>query len=395
MQMGRRKGKRQTEKMPEDERYRARIEEGLLDYLTDAFSRMSLVIAAMQAVMIFSFLRLEGGPFAKPRRAGYFCLYWFMLLLSVGGRFYMKDRLKKGKKEKLFFAQTVYVALLCLWSCLVTFLDQLGGNGLIVYCYMLPTIAALSVLTPRAAGILFTLSCAGLNIGLALMPGGTHNLFSNLMNSIFITLISAFLVKIMYSGRREMLHDRLVIEDQYEEIRKINEALHEAVMTDPLTGAHNRRYLEECVEPSLSREAARGSSVAGMMLDIDYFKIYNDTHGHQMGDRCLNYVARMMQEACGGEAEVIRYGGEEFFICILDCGRERAMRTAEQIRSRIEAHTDAEEGLQRATVSIGVYVQPPGEHSLDELLTCADRGLYQAKDDGRNCCRFFGQAAEQ
>ena len=71
------------------------------------------------------------------------------------------------------------------------------------------------------------------------------------------------------------------------------------------------------------------------------------------------------------------------------------MRTAEQIRSRIEAHTDAEEGLQRATVSIGVYVQPPGEHSLDELLTCADRGLYQAKDDGRNCCRFFGQAAEQ
>ena len=167
------------------------------------------------------------------------------------------------------------------------------------------------------------------------------------------------------------------------------ERLKLAGLTDGLTGVHNRRYFESrCLEEV---QAARRSKLplVCLLLDVDFFKRINDSHGHPAGDVVLRYVARLIRAQLRGSDVVARYGGEEFVVLLPATPQSAALDTAERIRRVIAAQTmpvQLAEPL-RITVSLGLAMLAPGEDPVAQaaaLVQRADQALYAAKQGGRN-----------
>lgn len=154
---------------------------------------------------------------------------------------------------------------------------------------------------------------------------------------------------------------------------------------DGLTGIYNRRYFDHSLERQSSLSARNNAPLSLLMVDIDFFKRYNDTLGHLAGDDALRAVAELLQNCCNRPTDIAaRYGGEEFAVLLPDTAEEGAVKIAKTILSEIEAanitHPDSE--LSYLTVSIGIAVSVDGETS--SLLDLADKQLYLAKKLGRN-----------
>ncbi|MEX2444073.1 MAG: diguanylate cyclase [Alkalispirochaeta sp.] len=166
------------------------------------------------------------------------------------------------------------------------------------------------------------------------------------------------------------------------------EDLHLQANTDGLTGAYNRRYLDEFLDSELARARRYGRSVSVVMLDIDQFKEFNDTHGHQAGDRALQYLVELMQSSFRNVDLVSRYGGEEFVVVLPETSEAGAVEVAEKIRHRLRSEPVEH---QEITVSIGVstYDGEEPEPTPAILVDRADKALYAAKDAGRDCVRVW------
>ena len=174
----------------------------------------------------------------------------------------------------------------------------------------------------------------------------------------------------------------------HDELEVANEKLEELSLKDALTGVANRRRLQLALEDEWSRSRRRGSSLAFALIDLDHFKLLNDTRGHREGDRCLQAVARFLAGSLGRHSDLVaRYGGEEFAILLPDTGLEGALQVAEQLRQGIEGlalpHLASPSG--RLTASVGVaWVVPASDLRQEDLVEAADLALYQAKTEGRN-----------
>ncbi|MEZ4226090.1 MAG: diguanylate cyclase [Polyangiaceae bacterium] len=159
---------------------------------------------------------------------------------------------------------------------------------------------------------------------------------------------------------------------------RLRESLRDLAIRDPLTGLLNRRYLQECVARELPRAERHDSPVSVWMIDIDYFKRFNDTHGHLAADEALVRFGKMLLDAVRDEDVACRFGGEEFVVLLPDCRREDAAARAEQLRQRV---VDSRLGF---TLSIGVSEWPRDGRSWDVVLRKADDAVYVAKAAGRN-----------
>lgn len=158
---------------------------------------------------------------------------------------------------------------------------------------------------------------------------------------------------------------------------------------DALTGIPNRRYFDEFITREWSRAARDTTWLALIMVDIDFFKNYNDTYGHQAGDDCLQQVAATLQDALKRPADLVaRYGGEEFAVVLPGTDLKGAINVAEGLRERIETSKvphSASQISEYVTVSLGVAATIPAlESSSHSLINQADKSLYQAKREGRN-----------
>ena len=172
------------------------------------------------------------------------------------------------------------------------------------------------------------------------------------------------------------------------DLRKAKEALKLIATHDSLTGLGNRRLFEGALDIEFSRGARQSSSLSLIMLDIDYFKRYNDAYGHVAGDHCLAEVARAVKGCCHRKADLaVRYGGEEFAVLLPDTDIHGALVIAEQIRRSVMdkniIHSGSPTGF--VTVSLGCYsFVPTGRDSMEVFIERADAALYQAKHSGRN-----------
>lgn len=155
---------------------------------------------------------------------------------------------------------------------------------------------------------------------------------------------------------------------------------------DTLTGLFNRRRLEQLFERESTRCAFNRQPLSLLMLDVDHFKRYNDTHGHLAGDYALCLVANTLRDQLRPKDSMARYGGEEFVILLPEIDRDEAIAIAERLRQSLAEIKDFYSPCGRlpgVTVSIGL-AQMRRADSLDELVGRADKSLYQAKDAGRN-----------
>jgi diguanylate cyclase (GGDEF)-like protein len=158
-------------------------------------------------------------------------------------------------------------------------------------------------------------------------------------------------------------------------------------ITDPLTGLHNRRYLEARLTEELSRSKRYDYPLSFMMIDIDDFKLYNDQNGHQAGDRALEITAQCLRSALRKVDVASRYGGEEFSILLPQTTLQEAGVIADRIRRKISSTPfthGKSQPLGAVTVSIGLSAFSPALDSSEAIVRAADRALYHAKSHGKN-----------
>jgi len=162
-------------------------------------------------------------------------------------------------------------------------------------------------------------------------------------------------------------------------------------ITDSLTEVHTRRYLMERFEEERNRALIHKTNMAFLMIDVDFFKNFNDQYGHLTGDQILREIAGIVKGHIR-EIDIIgRYGGEEFCVVLPDTDYDGAGYVAQRIRAAVEAATiKAYDTSTKATVSIGVSVYPQDGKKINELIDKADWALYRAKKEGRNRVCTFG-----
>jgi diguanylate cyclase len=173
--------------------------------------------------------------------------------------------------------------------------------------------------------------------------------------------------------------------------RDLDEVRRES-MLDPLTKIYNRKSFYEGLVRCIGEAGESGQPLSLLLVDIDHFKMFNDSYGHQTGDQVLRLVAMTLKSNVKGKDIVARYGGEEFAAILPSTDLEGAMRLADNIRKAIQAKEllkrSTNEKLGRITASFGVALYRPGEVPA-MLIERADRCLYAAKRAGRN--RVFGE----
>lgn len=185
------------------------------------------------------------------------------------------------------------------------------------------------------------------------------------------------------------LHRAVITQENYlhelqayqRQLEAANAALEERSLTDKLTGVANRAGFDRQLTEEIERCKRYGSKLSLLLLDIDHFKKYNDTHGHVAGDEALVLAAKTMRRVCRPIDFIARYGGEEFAVLLPTTGSEGAMQIAERLRKEIAA-TPIPTGA--ITVSIGAATQDTPNKSARQLILEADKALYEAKGSGRN-----------
>lgn len=198
-------------------------------------------------------------------------------------------------------------------------------------------------------------------------------------------------VQAMISISSARLHDSLErrVAERTEQLEDANRKLATLSITDGLTGLANRRHFDDVLRTECARATRVGQPLAVIMLDVDYFKRFNDRYGHQAGDACLIRVAHALATGMRRAGDLTaRYGGEEFSIVLPNTGADEARQIGEALQRAIEdlgiSHESAD--AQQVTISVGIAIHStPGAADPDALLRLADAALYHAKDAGRNC----------
>jgi diguanylate cyclase (GGDEF)-like protein len=176
-----------------------------------------------------------------------------------------------------------------------------------------------------------------------------------------------------------------VLEELGELRRRVSE-LSELIRTDTLTGLFNFRFFLQALEQEMERTRRTGQPTGLIMLDLDHFKLINDSWGHEVGNRALVHVAKIMFQSLRKLDSPCRYGGEEFAIVLADTDLADSIRVAERLRKRIESSPLEVEGSEislRASFGLDVFVGA-GNVTADEMVKQVDSFLYQAKKEGRN-----------
>lgn len=180
-----------------------------------------------------------------------------------------------------------------------------------------------------------------------------------------------------------------------EKLHQLNEVLEQLSSLDGLTGIPNRRRFNSYIELEWKRAQRQKLNLSLILLDIDKFKLYNDTYGHLEGDECLKKVAKVLQSTVNRATDIVaRYGGEEFAVVLPDTDLDGAIHIAETMRRNIEnsqiPHASSTVS-DVVTISLGVssFHGCEGIQSIETLIDMADKALYEAKNSGRNRVECF------
>jgi diguanylate cyclase (GGDEF)-like protein len=253
-------------------------------------------------------------------------------------------------------------------------------QGVAARAYMMPGTAVFNIMF-----VVCPMSIAALANGIYLVPVAAV---------IYLGFLTSFIIMMVKLRLRQLKAERLSesllgqILDKNSELEVANEKLAVLATTDGLTGLANRRQLDEQLAYCLTTAAENRLPLSLLLIDVDHFKQFNDTYGHQTGDACLKKVAAALASCDWAEGSLVaRYGGEEFAVLMPATASPEALRAAEQARVAVKLMdiSTLAGSPPRQTISIGALSLEPNEKTTtDELLRRADRALYQAKQTGRN-----------
>ncbi len=194
---------------------------------------------------------------------------------------------------------------------------------------------------------------------------------------------------------KELIDAKIALENLTKELREKNKILDNLANIDGLTEVYNHRYMQHTLDQEISRAMRNDGMIGFILCDIDHFKKFNDSYGHQAGDTILKEFCTILQSNLRKYDTLARYGGEEFAIILPETNEEDALAVAEKLRQVIDS-AEFEESHERhhVTASFGVSVCKPSivdDFSKNSFISEADEALYLAKKEGRNCVRLYKQ----
>lgn len=185
--------------------------------------------------------------------------------------------------------------------------------------------------------------------------------------------------------QESLLHANQDLHIQLNKVKALQRELREQATRDPLTGLHNRRFLNSALPQRIEQATQRSAQLSILMIDIDRFKTFNDSYGHHAGDALLQSLAGLLRRHTRSLDIACRYGGEEFLLVLSNTSLDIAARRAEELREAFDqSENKFGNQLLHATISIGVASFPDHGTGIEELIMQADQALYAAKAGGRN-----------
>jgi diguanylate cyclase (GGDEF)-like protein len=322
---------------------------------------------------------------------GYYIMY-FSFIAIVGVLLVCMIRVKKSPhvNRATTWLIRIFAGYMLTWNMVISILD----GDIISYITALLALSILAVLNPRFTIILYIAVEIAYCALVLLFEPDSHSRISFVMNSIVAATVSWVAGYMLYKNRADNFSSQKEVQEQREELRVLNEELNEAnkkleylSQTDGLTGIYNRRMFDE-ISSLLWEESKESSScLAVIMIDIDHFKLFNDTYGHLKGDECLKSIVNKIKEAIPYDSMLARYGGEEFAIMVKNCSMSEALGIAEEIRATVAGLRIPHENSPvkpYVTLSLGVHCKNAGEGTIAQHIELADKALYKAKEGGRN-----------
>lgn len=341
------------------------------------------IIIGIQIYNLTYTLIYTGGKLHSTASRVYTVFYTALFLASVIGlvlRSYLKKNLPERAKCTVRL-QVLYGCILLVWGACVTVYDQRVSGGISVYITIALTVALLVYFTPVQAATIYGFFLMVMYLMVPAFQKMPKDNYGNYVNMAVMTLMSVLISIYRYDLDRKHFLAREIIMEQ-------NGRLAEAAIRDSLTRLRNRRFLDENIDGLYQQCAGAGLAMTVMMIDIDHFKMYNDTYGHQQGDECLRRVTwRLEQELDEKQEYLIRYGGEEFLYIGIGVDREAAMEKAEHFNKVVKELIigPSEQEPRSITISIGIYSGfPEGTVQWKDYIAEADKALYKAKNTGRD-----------
>ncbi|MBL6852993.1 MAG: diguanylate cyclase [Alphaproteobacteria bacterium] len=254
----------------------------------------------------------------------------------------------------------------------------MGAIGANVTTQIDEVIAKLEAASKGAEDYGHTLSAARGELGGAHSPDELRKLVSNMISA----------TKEMETKTHTLERELHASSQQVTDLKTQLESVRKESLTDPLTGIANRKAFDNELNAAINEARTNTQKLSLFMCDIDKFKLFNDTWGHQTGDQVLRLVANCLSENVKGRDTVARFGGEEFAVIVRHASVASAVVVAEQIRAHVQSKKLVKKStgdvLGSVTISIGVAELTPGEVAAS-LIQRADACLYRAKHAGRNC----------
>lgn len=293
----------------------------------------------------------------------------------------------KYPKFYLCFVNSYAIAI-CIWASVLSAYAYYSVAIYTAFIFVMLCVAMVSLFKPWLAIINYLANyILYFSLYNHFIPVIDRNALIQYFSAALAVLTGIIIATAFYRFRARTYYDNIIIAEQLEKINQINSQLQKLIHIDNLTGLLNRRFYEEIL-PKEMESINQTSSFCCMMLDIDFFKLYNDCYGHPAGDECLRTVSMLVKDSVPeDEGFVIRYGGEEFFILTRVESIKDARLLADSICSSVENAyiPHAESPLHKVTISCGlVYCDKSESHHLRSITKRADDALYKSKQNGRN-----------
>ncbi|GAA0179559.1 GGDEF domain-containing protein [Clostridium sediminicola] len=317
----------------------------------------------------------------------YYRIMYILLGVIILLYMFLFKTIRNGKIKKQITIQYIhlsYVVIGLLWGSGISILDQIYYHQIIVYLTFIVGISLVIFIKPYLLLYVYTVIQVLFMSMIYLMEDSKLQIFGHCLNTTIFITIGWFVSRHLYKDRLESFIKRKIIEEKNVELNKANKKLEELSSHDSLTGLYNRRKLNTILDEQWENSINKNIKLFMIMIDIDYFKKFNDTYGHIEGDRCIIEISNILKSFCrenGGFAA--RYGGDEF--CLIFPGIQKNILESKIISLRekvrgLKLYNQLSPIDKYITISLGLYVGM-AEKNIDpwSFVINADRDLYNNK----------------
>lgn len=343
----------------------------------------------------------------------YLMMYFIMILINISFLLLLKkvEHIKDitfGQIRKLEIGIVSYITLIMSWGSMISLMDQKLYGHVVVFMMNMIICSVVFFLDKKMILVPYFFSVLIISLGLPFFQSSNDILIGHYVNLCTFIIISWLASRIIYHGycndynsKVLLKKSKILLEKEIEENKRINVKLalanlqlKEVALIDELTGIPNRRSFRNYIDNALENFMKENSVIAILMIDIDFFKQFNDNYGHEKGDTALIKVANEINSIIRSSVEFFgRWGGEEFIYSVFNTTEDDVVQLAETIKQKVyglKIPHEFSENNNYISVSIGTCtIKITGQEDVSKGIQYADKALYLAKKSGRNCVKYM------